>query len=83
MIIAGILGAMVSGGVYAFWSGFKANAAPPAALATPRQPNPEYRGSLSVSLLIALKRVHLRGCPSSEELRNCSQKLRCGERLCY
>jgi len=41
VIIAGILGAMVSGGVYAFWSGFKANAAPPAALATPRQPKQE------------------------------------------
>jgi len=35
VIIAGILGAMVSGGVYAFWSAFKANAAPPAALALP------------------------------------------------
>jgi hypothetical protein len=31
VIIAGVLGAMVSGGVYAFWAGFKASAAAPAA----------------------------------------------------
>lgn len=29
VIIAGVLGAMVSGGVYAFWAGFKASAAAP------------------------------------------------------
>jgi hypothetical protein len=29
IIIAGVLGALVSGGVYAFWAGFKASAAAP------------------------------------------------------
>jgi hypothetical protein len=32
VIIAGVLGAMVSGGVYAFWAGFKASAAVPPAI---------------------------------------------------
>ena len=30
VVIAGALGAIVSGGVYAFWTGFKASAAAPA-----------------------------------------------------
>lgn len=30
VVIAGVLGAMVSGGVWAFWVGFKASAAAPA-----------------------------------------------------
>ena len=35
VIIAGVLGALVRGGLYVFWTGFKANAAPPA-VAAPR-----------------------------------------------
>ncbi|WP_426526789.1 hypothetical protein [Bradyrhizobium sp. McL0615] len=35
VIIAGVLGALVSGGVYAFWAGFKASAAAPATTSAP------------------------------------------------
>ncbi|WP_431014543.1 hypothetical protein [Bradyrhizobium pachyrhizi] len=36
VIIAGVLGAIVSGAVWAFWTGFKANAAaPPATISAP------------------------------------------------
>lgn len=36
VIVAGVLGAMVSGGLYAFWTGFKASAAaPPVSIAKP------------------------------------------------
>lgn len=38
VVIAGVLGAMVSGGVYAFWAGFKVSAAVPPAIISGRQP---------------------------------------------
>jgi hypothetical protein len=38
VIIAGVLGALVSGGVYAFWAGFKASAAAPSAVSAPARP---------------------------------------------
>lgn len=38
IILAGVLGAMVSGGVYAFWTGFKVNAATPIAATAPSAP---------------------------------------------
>jgi hypothetical protein len=35
VIIAGVLGAAVSGGVYAFWAGFKVSAAAPSTISAP------------------------------------------------
>ena len=37
VIIAGVLGAAVSGAVWAFWTGFKANASAPPAVVTDRR----------------------------------------------
>ena len=38
VIIAGVLGALVSGGVCAFWAGFKASAAAPSTISAPGGP---------------------------------------------
>lgn len=40
VVIAGVIGAMVSGAVYAFWTGFKASAAVPPAVISSAQKAP-------------------------------------------